>query len=82
MPALNALTRKLTLVIHIAVQMAMYSFQTNPKYWADADKFVPERFLAQQRDGGAAGNPAFAPWGDGQRACVGQRFARAQAKVR
>lgn len=60
---------------------AMYSFQTNPKYWADAGKFVPERFLAQQRDGGAAGHPAFAPWGDGQRACVGQRFARAQAKV-
>ena len=58
-------------------QTAQFSFHRNPKYHVDADKFVPERFLT----GKGAQNPAFAPFGDGGRSCVGLRFAKAEAKV-
>lgn len=44
------------------LQTAMYSFQNNGNYWEDPEKFVPERYLADEQ--GAAGMPAWAPFGD------------------
>lgn len=44
------------------MQTAQFSFQNNQKYWQDADKFLPERFLMAEQ--GAAASPAWAPFGD------------------
>ena len=54
-----------------------YSFQNNPKYWPDADKFMPERFLDQS----VGDMTQWAPFGDGGRSCIGSKFAMEEAKV-
>jgi len=66
----------------LRLQTAQFSFQNSSKYWgADADKFIPERFLT--KTGGLdTSMPAWAPFGDGGRSCVGIRFAKAEAKAR
>jgi cytochrome P450 len=56
---------------------AQFSTHRNPKYWEDSEAFKPERFM----DGKAAANPAFSPFGDGGRNCIGLRFAKAEAKI-
>lgn len=56
---------------------AMYTFQNSSEYWTDACTFKPERFMSSD----AAKAPAFAPFGDGGRNCIGVRFAKAEAKI-
>lgn len=49
----------------------------DPRWYNDADKFIPERWL----DGSTAGNPRFAyfPFGGGPRVCIGSQFALMEA---
>jgi cytochrome P450 len=51
----------------------------DPRWYNDADKFIPERWL----DGSTAGNPRFAyfPFGGGPRVCIGSQFALMEAAL-
>ena len=50
---------------------AQYSFQHNPKYWSDPEKFEPERFLRLS----LSETPQWAPFGDGVCNCCRSRRA-------
>lgn len=67
----------LSSALHSFLQTAQYSFHNNPKYWAEPERFRPERLLTKTGSRAAA----FAPFGDGGRQCVGMRFAKAASKV-
>ena len=61
------------------VTFAIYSLHRNPRYWSDPEKFMPERFLSENRD---KFHPyAFMPFHNGPRNCIGKRFAVLQTKL-
>ncbi len=61
-------------VIHIAT----YSLHRDPQYFNDPEKFMPERFLAENR----THDPfAYLPFGAGPRNCVGMRLALMECKL-
>jgi cytochrome P450 len=51
----------------------------HPDFWPDPERFVPERFTAEQ----AAARPrcAYIPFGAGPRACIGAQFAMMEMKL-
>jgi cytochrome P450 len=53
--------------------MSPYVTQRDPRYYADAERFVPDRWTPEFR----AGLPKFAyfPFGGGPRQCIGESFA-------
>jgi cytochrome P450 len=51
--------------------------QRDPKVFADPDAFAPNRWLAPD----AAMKKAWMPFGAGQRKCIGEHFARMEARV-
>jgi cytochrome P450 len=60
--------------------LALYNMNKDPRYWhhADSTQFVPERFLAEDKDH----HPyAFVTFGGGHRACLGQDLARFELKL-
>jgi cytochrome P450 len=61
------------------VLMAPYVVHRDPRFYADADAFVPERWL----DGASAALPPFAyfPFGGGNRVCIGEQFAWMEGAV-
>lgn len=64
------------------INAAIFSFQNSEKYWKDASKFEPERFLAEPfMPERAYNNPAFCAFGDGGRACPGVKLAKAVARI-
>ncbi len=48
--------------------------QRNPRYFAEADRFDPERFAGDPH--GVRKGLAYFPFGRGRRACIGEAFAR------
>ncbi|MBI4908037.1 MAG: cytochrome P450 [Acidobacteria bacterium] len=52
--------------------MSPYVMHRNPRYWRNADAFVPERFLEEDP---ARPKFAYLPFGGGVRLCIGERFA-------
>lgn len=61
------------------VAFSLYAVNRDPRVYADADAFRPERWLADDRP--AASEPlrqTFTPYGAGNRMCIGDAFARAE----
>ena len=61
------------------VLMSQWVNHRDPKYFADPERFSPERWL----DGLATRLPKFAyyPFGGGQRICIGSHFALMEAAI-
>lgn len=53
----------------------------NPKYWPDADNFVPNRFLENSSHGDAPNDWLYLPFGRGARMCAGSKLALTELKV-
>jgi cytochrome P450 len=58
------------------VLLSQWVVHRDPRWWPDADRFRPERWLA----GGSASDPArpkfsYFPFGAGTRVCIGEQFA-------
>jgi cytochrome P450 len=60
---------------HTNVITSIYTIQRHSKYWKDALKFSPERFLNNEPHH----RFAFIPFGAGPRACIGAQFAMTEA---
>ncbi|XP_072391200.1 cytochrome P450 6j1-like [Diabrotica undecimpunctata] len=58
------------------VMIPLLAVQMDPKYFEDPEKFKPERFIDNQ-----VKRYTYFPFGDGPRACLGQRFAQTQIKL-
>lgn len=56
-----------------------YLLHRDPASFADADRFLPDRWLPEQADAAPAG--AFLPFAAGSRACMGNVFAMTEATV-
>lgn len=53
----------------------------NPKYWSDADNFIPSRFLENSSHGNAPSDWLYLPFGRGARMCAGSKLALTELKV-
>lgn len=63
----------------MAIQIPVYLLHHDTDYWPEAEKFIPERFSAENR---IKNNPmAWQPFGSGPRNCVGMRFAQMEIKM-
>lgn len=54
------------------IGVSFYELHRNPKYWENPDKFIPERFLGEQKK---QSMQYFYPFGAGPRMCIGSGFA-------
>jgi cytochrome P450 len=63
----------------IPVALSIYLAQRHPEYWEDPDSFNPDRFLPEKI--GAGPRHAYFPFGMGQRACLGGRFAMVEMQL-
>ena len=54
------------------IGVSFYELHRNPKYWVDPEKFIPERFLGDQKK---QSMQYFYPFGAGPRMCIGAGFA-------
>lgn len=61
------------------IVIPLYAYQTDEKYFPNPDKFDPERFSEERKQD--IEKCSFMPFGEGPRACLGQRFAILQVKV-
>ncbi|CAH0553970.1 unnamed protein product [Brassicogethes aeneus] len=52
----------------------------DPKYFDEPDKFIPARFLKENRKNDRS-QGVFRPFGDGPRVCIGQKFGLLQIKA-
>ncbi|CAF3609800.1 unnamed protein product [Rotaria socialis] len=61
------------------INIPIYSIHHNPEYCRGPEKFIPERFLPDEK---AKRLPmTFLPFGDGPRNCIGMRFALLESKL-
>ena len=68
--------RGITLPARSIVLMSQWIVHRDPRWWPEADRFLPERWLP----GGSAQDPArprfsYFPFGAGTRVCIGEQFA-------
>lgn len=54
------------------IGVSFYELHRNPKYWKNADAFIPERFLGDEKKHAMQ---YFYPFGAGPRMCIGSGFA-------
>ncbi|CAK4340004.1 unnamed protein product [Aphanomyces euteiches] len=72
-------------IVHVNVG----AMNRNPKYWANPEKFIPDRFLAGSPEwnadldlrGGKPHTYHYLPFIAGSKSCIGQRFAVAELQV-
>jgi len=62
-----------------SILFAPYSLHRDPNLYADAEVFDPDRWLPQRAQN--IPRPAFVPFGAGNRQCIGEGFAWAEAIV-
>lgn len=55
------------------VLLVTYATHRHPEFWADAERFDPDRFLPEAVAG--RHRHAYVPFGTGQRACIGRHLA-------
>src|SRR5260370_39128298 len=53
--------------------LSPYTLHRNPNYFADPERFDPDRFVSGQAE--AWPRMAYMPFGDGPRVCLGNHFA-------
>ena len=58
-----------------------YSIHHNPQYWPEADKFLPERWLAEEGDSLYPLKGVYRPFEFGPRNCIGQELAMLELKL-
>ena len=58
-----------------------FSIHLDSKYWPDADKFLPERWLAEEGDRLYPLKGAYRPFEFGPRNCIGQELAMLELKL-
>ncbi|ELY36003.1 cytochrome P450 [Natronorubrum tibetense] len=70
------------------VQLNMYGIHRDERWWAQADAFRPNRWLADDENGrSVVADPddrpeyAYFPFGGGSRHCIGMRFAMTELKL-
>lgn len=66
------------------VFLPQYAIHRHPAYWADPTRFDPDRFGPGPHltpDGSPRPRGAFFPFGDGQRKCIGEHFAKMEARI-
>lgn len=63
--------------------MASIILQNDPKYFSEANKFIPERWLRENAEkSDKLSNPfVYLPFGFGPRSCIGRRFAELEINV-
>lgn len=61
------------------IVISALGMQTDPKYFKEPDRFMPERFLEENKD--YITEDAYIPFGDGPRACIAVRMGKIVAKV-
>lgn len=54
------------------IGVSFYELHRNPKYWDNPEKFIPERFMGEQKK---QSMQYFYPFGAGPRMCIGAGFA-------
>ncbi|KAG2179846.1 hypothetical protein INT43_003632 [Umbelopsis isabellina] len=57
----------------VQVTIFLFGMHRDPKYWDQAEEFVPERWSEPQQTPGA-----FGPFSSGSRVCIGRNFALAE----
>ncbi|XP_016660176.1 probable cytochrome P450 6a13 isoform X2 [Acyrthosiphon pisum] len=57
----------------------IYAIHYDNKYYSDPEKFIPERFSAEEKAKRPSG--VYLPFGDGPRICIGKRFAEMEIKL-
>ena len=61
------------------VLIPIFGLQNDPEYWDDPEEFIPERFSEENK--GKIRSGTYFPFGQGPRVCLGNNFARFEAKV-
>lgn len=61
------------------VAVSPWALHRHPDHWTDPLRFWPERFAAEHSD--ARPKHVFLPFGAGPRVCIGNHFAKMEAKV-
>ena len=66
----------------IAVTVPPYAMHRNPRYFSpDPDKFWPDRWLADAKEGMVTDRSAFIPFSTGSAGCVGKPLALVELRV-
>jgi cytochrome P450 len=61
------------------IVVSPYATHRDPRFWEDPDRFDPDRFLPERLD--AKRRRAYAPFGSGQRLCIGRPLSLAIAQT-
>lgn len=61
------------------VGVNIFSIHRSPKYWPDADSYIPDRWLGKGPD--MKSQFQFVPFSYGVRGCLGQKFALMESSI-
>jgi cytochrome P450 len=64
-----------------SVQIPNFLIHRHPKYWPDAEKFSPERWINPTEEEKERRRSAFMPFGQGPRFCIGRQFVTMEVSL-